>query len=78
MNIIQELYDSEINASISWNWDAGYDVKLGDGTYSEDGNWEAVGHVDGTFKDVEDWFIAKSLIFYPKSDFSKKYRNRDL
>lgn len=26
----QEIYDSEINVSISWFWDGGIDVKLGD------------------------------------------------
>jgi hypothetical protein len=27
---LQEIYDSEINVSISWLWDGGIDVKLGD------------------------------------------------
>ena len=28
--ILQDLYDSEINAVISWLWDGGIDVGLGD------------------------------------------------
>jgi hypothetical protein len=28
--ILQALYDSEINAAISWLWDGGIDVRLGD------------------------------------------------
>jgi len=28
--ILRALYDSEINASISWLWDGGIDVQLGD------------------------------------------------
>jgi hypothetical protein len=28
--ILGDLYASEINASISWLWDGGIDVKLGD------------------------------------------------
>lgn len=27
---LQYLYDAEINCSISWFWDGGFDVKLGD------------------------------------------------
>ena len=27
---LQKIYDSEINLSISWMWDAGFDLKLGD------------------------------------------------
>ena len=30
MSIIQELYDLEINVTISWFWDAGFDLTLGD------------------------------------------------
>ena len=26
---LQKIYDSEINLSISWMWDAGFDLKLG-------------------------------------------------
>ena len=28
--LLQELYNSEINLHLSWMWDAGFDVKLGD------------------------------------------------
>jgi hypothetical protein len=28
--VIDRLYDSELNASISWLWDGGFEVKLGD------------------------------------------------
>jgi hypothetical protein len=29
---LQKIYDSEINLRISWLWDGGIDVRLGDGT----------------------------------------------
>jgi hypothetical protein len=30
MSVLQDLYDSEINFTISTLWDAGFEVKLGD------------------------------------------------
>src|SRR5260370_42326310 len=30
MDELQRIYDSEMNVSISWLWDGGIDVKLGD------------------------------------------------
>jgi hypothetical protein len=30
MSIMQDLYHSEINVSVSWFWDGGIEVKLGD------------------------------------------------
>jgi hypothetical protein len=27
---LQRIYDSEINVSISWLWDCGFEVRLGD------------------------------------------------
>jgi hypothetical protein len=29
-SVLQQIYDSEINASVSWFWDGGFAVKLGD------------------------------------------------
>ena len=28
--LFKDLYDSEINVSLSWFWDAGFTVKIGD------------------------------------------------
>jgi hypothetical protein len=39
--LLQALYDSEINASISWLWDGGIEVALGD----ELNGYEAEGQV---------------------------------
>jgi hypothetical protein len=48
--ILQALYDSEINASISWLWDGGIDVKLGD----ELNGYHAEGQVS-TFAEATAW-----------------------
>jgi len=29
-HLLQALYDAEINVSISWMWDGGFDVRIGD------------------------------------------------
>ena len=41
---LQKIYDSEINSSISWMWDAGFDLKLGDefGGFVEEGQVRSV------------------------------------
>jgi hypothetical protein len=48
--ILRALYDSEINASISWLWDGGIDVQLGD----ELNGYKAEGKVS-TFAEATAW-----------------------
>jgi hypothetical protein len=48
--ILISLYASEINASISWLWDGGIDVKLGDSL----NGYKAEGKVD-TFGEAAEW-----------------------
>jgi hypothetical protein len=44
---LQKIYDSEINVSISWLWDGGIDVRLGDemNGYSAEANLKTVAAV---------------------------------
>jgi hypothetical protein len=56
---LQKIYDSEINVSISWMWDAGIDVKLG----GEMNGFLAEGNVK-TVNDILPWLqkaIAEHL-----------------
>jgi hypothetical protein len=48
--ILNGLYESEINASISWLWDGGIDVKLGDAL----NGYRAEGKV-GSFGAAAEW-----------------------
>ena len=59
-----KIYDSEINLSISWMWDAGFDLKLGDefGGFVEEGQVRSVGNVLPWFQEA----IAKH---YPTSQY---------
>jgi hypothetical protein len=43
MDELQKIYDSEIDVSISWLWDGGIDVKLGDEMNGHDAEVEVVG-----------------------------------
>lgn len=70
--MLQDLYDSEINASISWNWDAGVEVRLGNGLYGDEKNWEASDNVK-TIQDAEEWLVTRAIELYPNSVFAKKY-----
>ena len=49
-HILQALYDAEINVSISWMWDGGFEVKIGDtfSGFSHQANFK-------TWADAEDW-----------------------
>jgi hypothetical protein len=70
MSVFQELYDSEINFSISTFWDGGFDVKLGDemnGFRAETSVW--------TWAEVETWLREKAIEHFPQSGFAEAARN---
>lgn len=60
MNVIDQLYALEINAAISWFWDGGFDVDLGD----EQNGIRAHTNVD-TWAEVEDWLREKAAEHWP-------------
>jgi hypothetical protein len=66
--ILADLYDSEINASISWLWDAGIDVSLGD-----DLNGFVTGDQVATLAEAAEWLRANAVEHYPDSAFAEKY-----
>lgn len=70
MSIMQDLYHSEINASISWLWDGGFDVKLGD----EMNGFVAEGSVR-YWGQVEPWLRDKAIEHFPESLFARMYRD---
>ena len=63
---LQRIYDSEINVSISWLWDGGIDVRLGDtmnGFLAE----ENVPSTD----EIVPWLQEAIAHFYPDSTYAK-------
>ena len=66
--ILSALYESEINASISWLWDGGIDVMLGD----ELSGYKAEGKVS-TFAEATAWLRDQACQHYPDSVFARKY-----
>ncbi len=66
--IIADLYDSEINASISWLGDGGIDVSIGD-----DLNGFVTGDQDSTLAEAAEWLRATAVEHYPDSEFAEKY-----
>ena len=66
--VLQDLYDSEINVVISWLWDGGIDIGLGD---------ELNGYVaDGQVRTVAEaaaWFREQACKHYPDSGFARKF-----
>lgn len=71
MSVLQDLYHSEINFTISTFWDGGFDVKLGDpqNGFVDEANFTRFGMVEG-------WLISAAIHHYPKSLFAKMYRDR--
>lgn len=69
--IITDLYASEINASISWFWDSGYEVVLGD----ELNGARDVSHDEHltTTDDIAEWLKRTASRHYPDSAFARKY-----
>ena len=58
MSIMERLYDSEINVSVSSFWDDGFYVRLGDERYRAEGRCK-------TSADVGEWLHAMVRIHYP-------------
>jgi hypothetical protein len=69
VQVLQDLYDSEINARIEWFFDAGFSVSLGD---------QMKGFIVTTqmptFLEAVYWLHAEAIKHYPDSAFAKKYR----
>jgi hypothetical protein len=69
MDILQMLYDSEINFELSTFWDDGFRWKLGD-------NWngfKADGHADNLAEAIEQLKDA-AFKHFPSSEFAQKIR----
>ena len=69
-NVLEDLYESEINFHIGTFWDAGYDVFLGD---------HLNGYIDeslqiDTIEEVAQELIRMAIEHYPDSDFAVKYQ----
>lgn len=64
-SVLQRLYDSEINASISWFWDGGFEVQLGDDMNGVDFEGNA-----RTFVEAEEMLEREAKRLYPKSFFA--------
>jgi hypothetical protein len=65
--IVRALYESEINASISWVWDGGIAVELGDPL----NGYDAEGKVS-TFAGAAAWLRDQACKHYPDSEFALK------
>ena len=63
---LQRIYDSEINVRISWLWDGGIDVRLGD----EMNGYLAEENVAST-GDIVPWLQESIAHFYPHSTYAK-------
>lgn len=70
MSVFQDLYDSEINFSISTMWDGGFDVALGD-----DMNGFKAKTTVSRFSEIEPWLIKVAIEHRPQSLFARMYRD---
>lgn len=70
-HILQSLYDSEINASISWFWDGGFDWRLGD----ELNGYVAEGTAD-SFSGACEELRLSAIRHFPHSTFAKEATKR--
>lgn len=67
-NILQDIYDSEINITISWFWDSGINAIIGDTT---NGVKKARGF--DTIIEALAWLKVTIIELYPDSEFAEKY-----
>ena len=66
--ILDDLCASEINASISWVWNGGIVVELGEPL----NGYEAEGKVS-TVAEAAFWLCDEACAHYPDSEFARKY-----
>jgi hypothetical protein len=64
--ILNDLYASEVDASISWIWDVGFHVALGDPELAEGWAFKTIGEAVA-------WLREEACPHYPDSDFAQKY-----
>jgi hypothetical protein len=70
-HVLQQLYASEINCSVSCFWDGGWELRLGD----EMNGWRA----NRTFKNDElesqgvSWLIKNARAVWPQSEFARSH-----
>jgi hypothetical protein len=64
--ILNDLYASEINTSISWIWDGGFHVVLGEPPQAE-------GWAFATIGEAVAWLRDHACANYPDSEFARKY-----
>jgi hypothetical protein len=62
---LQKIYDSEINIRISWFWDCGIEVRLGD-----EMNGYVAEETVATVADVLPWFQEAIAHFFPTSTYA--------
>jgi hypothetical protein len=63
---LQRIYDSEINVRISWLWDGGIDVRLGD-----DVNGYLAEETVQSIAEIVPWLQEAISHFYPVSPYAK-------
>ena len=67
-NLFEQLYNSEINLSFSWFWDAGFDIKIGNKM-----NGFVAEFSDHDLDVCVKWIESKVKEIYPDSKFAKTY-----
>jgi hypothetical protein len=66
--ILADLYPSEINATIRWFWDNGFELTLGDEL-----NGIVAETTVRTIPAAAEWFVNAALQNFPTTQFASKY-----
>lgn len=69
ISVLEDMYMSELNFTLSTFWDSGYTVELGD----ELNGFKEKSEMLCSFKEVACELIRMIKKHFPESDFSKKY-----
>lgn len=69
--ILKDLYDSEINFYLISNWDAGYEIGIGNGFGQTTGAKKTESLV--SLDEAIEWLKTTAIELYPDSTFTKAY-----
>jgi hypothetical protein len=72
--VLDRLYESEINVSISWIWDGGFELKLGDKLNGFDAESRTT---IKTSAEAAAWLDQTARRLYPQSEYATRKRADD-
>lgn len=76
LNVLEDLYDSEINCGLSSFWDSGFNVWIGDEAngYAARANVDPHDRDPAWLRNAAAWLRDQACALYPDSEFARRVK----